>query len=172
VYPPTEQADKILLNPQHPPEYQDAIIWFPADAGLEPIYLVLNARYEPGGVTGVGEDVAGIWLAGANSGVGAPIPTEIADALRGRNFKSFDKFRSAFWESISKSMVADQFIKQNVSRMKAGRAPRVRKADRVGGRLSYELHHLDSVSKGGEVYDVDNLRVNTPRNHIDIHRNE
>lgn len=172
VYPPTEQANKNLVNPEHPPECQDAIIWFPADAGLEPIYIVLNARYEPGGVTGVGEDVAGIWLAGANSGAGAPIPTEIADALRGRNFKSFDKFRSAFWEAISKSTVADQFVKQNIGRMKTGRAPRVRKADRVGGRLSYELHHLDSVSKGGDVYDVDNLRVNTPRNHIDIHRSE
>ncbi|MFW0758160.1 HNH endonuclease [Pseudomonas sp. H11T01] len=96
----------------------------------------------------------------------------MADALRGRNFKSFDKFRSALWEAVSKSAVADQFIKQNVSRMRTGRAPRVRKADRVGGRLSYELHHLDKVSEGGDVYDIDNLRVNTPKNHIDIHRNE
>ncbi len=46
------------------------------------------------------------------------------------------------------------------------------KADSVGGRRSYELHHLEKVSEGGDVYDVDNLRVNTPRNHIDIHRNE
>ncbi len=44
VYPPTEQADKILVNPEHPPEYQDAIVWFPADAGLEPIYIVLMSR--------------------------------------------------------------------------------------------------------------------------------
>ncbi|MFJ2366605.1 S-type pyocin domain-containing protein [Pseudomonas sp. NPDC087697] len=172
VYPPTEQANKVLVNPQHPPEYQDAIIWFPADAGLAPIYIVLSTRYEPGGVTGVGEDVSGVWLIGARSGVGAPIPTEVADALRGRIFKSFDKFRSALWEAVSKSAVADQFIEQNVSRMRTGRAPRVRKADRVGGRLSYELHHLDKVSEGGDVYDVDNLRVNTPRNHIDLHRNE
>lgn len=26
VYPPTEQANKALVNPEHPPEYQDAII--------------------------------------------------------------------------------------------------------------------------------------------------
>jgi hypothetical protein len=37
VYPPTEQSNKILVNPEHPPDYQDAIIWFPADTGLEPI---------------------------------------------------------------------------------------------------------------------------------------
>jgi hypothetical protein len=48
----------------------------------------------------------------------------------------------------------------------------VRKADRVGGRKSYEIHHLEKISKGGGVYDLDNLRVNTPRNHIDIHRRE
>jgi hypothetical protein len=42
VYPPTEQANKALVNPEHPPKYQDAIIWFPADVGLEPIYIVLN----------------------------------------------------------------------------------------------------------------------------------
>jgi S-type Pyocin len=54
VYPTTEQANKVLVNPEHPPEYQDAIIWFPADAGLAPIYIVLSARYEPGGVTGGG----------------------------------------------------------------------------------------------------------------------
>jgi hypothetical protein len=54
VYPPTEQANKVLVNPQYPPEYQDAIVWFPADAGLEPIYIVLSARYEPDGVSGGG----------------------------------------------------------------------------------------------------------------------
>ncbi|WP_429529909.1 HNH endonuclease [Pseudomonas frederiksbergensis] len=80
--------------------------------------------------------------------------------------------RSALWEAVSESAAADQFIKHNVSRMRTGRAPRVREADSVGGRLSYELHHLEKVSEGGGVYDVDNLRVNTPRNHIDLHRNE
>ncbi|SDV06790.1 S-type Pyocin [Pseudomonas mucidolens] len=42
VYPSTEQAEKVLMNPEHPPQYQDAIIWFPSDAGLEPIYIALN----------------------------------------------------------------------------------------------------------------------------------
>jgi hypothetical protein len=42
VYPTTEQANKVLVNPEHPPEYQDAIIWFPADAGVQPIYIMLN----------------------------------------------------------------------------------------------------------------------------------
>jgi len=41
VYPPTEQADKILVNPEHPPDYQDAIIWFP-NTGIQPIYISLS----------------------------------------------------------------------------------------------------------------------------------
>lgn len=46
VYPPTEKSDTLLENPAHPPEFQDAIIWFPNDAGLEPIYIVLSTQLE------------------------------------------------------------------------------------------------------------------------------
>jgi hypothetical protein len=46
VYPPTAQSDTLLANPAHPPEFQDAIIWFPDDAGLEPIYIVLSTQLE------------------------------------------------------------------------------------------------------------------------------
>ncbi|HHS7810313.1 S-type pyocin domain-containing protein [Pseudomonas putida] len=46
VYPPTAKSDTLLANPAHPPEFQDAIIWFPDDAGLEPIYIVLSTQLE------------------------------------------------------------------------------------------------------------------------------
>ncbi|SEC67438.1 S-type Pyocin [Pseudomonas frederiksbergensis] len=171
VYPPTEQADKILVNPEHPPEYQDAIVWFPADAGLEPIYIVLNARYEPGGVTGVGEDVAGIWLAGANAGLGAPIPTRIADALRGREFKNFNQFRTAFWTAVRNDpALFSQFNEDAQDRLISGNAPAVREKEAVGNRGTFEIHHVERIADGGAVYDVDNLRVNTPKNHINQHR--
>ena len=172
IYPPTEQADNIIVSPIYPDAYKDFILVFPSDSGVQPLYIVMNVRRTPGTVTGQGEDVAGIWLIGASSGVGVPIPSDVADALRGREFKSFDTFRAALWKAVSGSTASDQFVKQSVGRMRTGRAPRVRKADRVGGRLSYELHHIAKVSEGGGVYDVDNLRVNTPRNHIDLHRNE
>jgi hypothetical protein len=42
VYPPTEQADKIIVNPVYPPEYQDFILVFPADSGVQPLYVVLS----------------------------------------------------------------------------------------------------------------------------------
>ncbi|MFQ6574732.1 colicin E3/pyocin S6 family cytotoxin [Pseudomonas sp. UM16] len=41
VYPPGEKADQILINPAYPPDYQDAIIWFP-DTGIQPIYISLS----------------------------------------------------------------------------------------------------------------------------------
>ncbi|MFL1515287.1 S-type pyocin domain-containing protein [Pseudomonas prosekii] len=44
VYPPTAQSDTLLANPAHPPEFQDAIIWFPDSAGLEPLYIVLSTQ--------------------------------------------------------------------------------------------------------------------------------
>lgn len=171
VYPPTKQADKILVNPEHPPEYQDAIIWFPADAGLEPIYIVLNARYEPGGVTGVGEDVAGVWLADAGTGLGSPIPTRIADVLRGQKFKDFGAFRRAFWTEVANdSELSQQFNPRNHSSMVKGLAPATTKIEQVGKRIAFELHHVRPISEGGPVYDVDNLRAVTPRRHIDLHK--
>lgn len=45
VYPPTARSDTVLANPAHPPEFQDAIIWFP-DSGIEPIYIVLSTQLE------------------------------------------------------------------------------------------------------------------------------
>ncbi|WP_237885474.1 S-type pyocin domain-containing protein [Pseudomonas sp. PGPR40] len=171
VYPPTEHANKALVNPEHPPDYQDAIIWFPADTGLEPIYIVLNARFEPGGVTGVGEDVSGVWLAGAGTGLGAPIPTRIADVLRGREFKNFNQFRTAFWTAIGNNPeLFSQFNEDAQDRLMSGNAPAVRDRDAVGNRGTFEIHHVERIADGGAVYDVDNLRVNTPKNHINQHR--
>nr|WP_225927272.1 S-type pyocin domain-containing protein [Pseudomonas ekonensis] len=175
VHPIPENTDSQIEGlPGEDVTAEDCILVFPAETGLKSLYVVFSkpARLTPGTVTGLGEDVFGTWLIGAGSGVGVPIPTEVADALRGREFQSFDSFRTAFWKAVSESAAAGQFIEQSVGRMRKGKAPRVRNAESVGGRRSYELHHLEKISEGGDVYDVDNLRVNTPRNHIDIHRNQ
>jgi hypothetical protein len=172
IYPPTEQADNIIVNPIYPPQYKDFILVFPADSGVQPLYIVMNVRLDPGTVTGQGQDITGIWLAGANTGFGSPIPTEIADQLRGKSYGSFDSFRRALWTAVSKSPVLKgQFTDNNVDRMQQGYAPKARYRDRAGKRGSFELHHLGEVAQGGNVYDVDNLSVVTPKRHIDIHRN-
>ncbi|WP_405119919.1 S-type pyocin domain-containing protein [Pseudomonas leptonychotis] len=170
VYPSTEPSNKALVNPAHPPEYQDAIIWFPA-TDIPAIYVVLSVRNEPGVVTGQGQDVTGIWLADASKVLGAPVPTQIADKLRGREFSSFDAFRSAFWGEVARDPeLAGQFSPQNITRMNDGLSPATRRQDVVGKRRVFELHHVEHIADGGAVYDVDNLRVNTPKNHIDLHR--
>ncbi|SED12510.1 S-type Pyocin [Pseudomonas mohnii] len=154
-------------------ETDDCILVFPADSGLSSLYLVFSrpARLNSGTVTGQGEDVTGIWLAGAGTALGSPIPTQIADKLRGREFSNFDKFREAFWVAVANTPeLSEQFIPGNVERMRNGLSPKVRKLDRAGERTSFELHHVIHVASGGALYDVDNLRVNTPKNHIENHR--
>ncbi|ENU0373773.1 hypothetical protein ACE6YA_002150 [Salmonella enterica] len=47
-----------------------------------------------------------------------------------------------------------------MTRVKSGKASKVRKVDRVGKRR-FELHYIDEVANRGDVYNVDNLRVNT-----------
>ncbi|EHH1260215.1 S-type Pyocin family protein [Vibrio parahaemolyticus] len=181
------EKDDILVTPIHsdsdanvtvtpvPEEkdWRDAILVFPESSGIAPLYVVYkeSPRDKPGVVTGKGEDIFGIWLADAGKDFGAPIPSQIADKLRGREFSSFDDFRRVFWGEIANDpTLSSQFIPANLKRMMDGKAPRARFKDTVGGRRSFELHHVEEVQHGGSVYDVDNLRVNTPRNHIDIHK--
>ncbi len=166
-----EQEIGTVLYPED--DLAEYIVTFPADTGISPLYLVFRktARDESGVVTGTGEDTMGIWLEKASEGLGSPVPSQIADKLRDKEFSSFDSFRKAFWIEVSEdSVLARQFIPANIKRMKDGKAPRARFKDTVGGRRSFELHHLKEIQHGGDVYNVDNMRVNTPKNHINIHK--
>ncbi|WP_261369167.1 S-type pyocin domain-containing protein [Yersinia mollaretii] len=151
--------------------FHDYVIWFPADSGLEPVYVYFkNPRYEPGTVTGHGEPVSGTWLAGAGKGLGAPIPAHIADQLRGRRFSTFDKFREAFWEMVGHDPeLSGQFNKMNQVEIRNERAPYTPTREQVKGRKKYEIHHVKFIKDGGEVYNIENLRVMTPKRHINIH---
>jgi hypothetical protein len=42
VYPPTKQADSIIVNPIYPPEYKDFILVFPVGSGVRPVYIVVS----------------------------------------------------------------------------------------------------------------------------------
>jgi len=173
IYPPTEQADNIIVNPIYPPEYKDFILVFPADSGVQPLYIVVSVRKTPGTVTGQGQDIGGIWLAGAGSGSGSPIPTRIADQLRGKEFKSFDAFREAFWTAVGNDPeLLSQFKPTNQGWLLKGNSPFVPKAERNGKNDRYEIHHIEHIRHGGAVYDVDNLSVATPKRHAEIHRED
>ncbi|EGH7981975.1 colicin [Salmonella enterica] len=130
-----------------------------------------NKRNHPGKATGKGQPVGDKWLEDAGKEAGAPVPDRIADKLRDKEFKNFDDFRKKFWEEVSKDPeLSKQFIPGNKKRMSQGLAPRARNKDTVGGRRSFELHHDKPISQDGGVYDMDNIRVTTPKLHIDIHR--
>ena len=173
IYPPTEQADAIIVNPIHPPDYKDFILVFPADSGIKPLYIVMNVRLDPGTVTGQGQNVTGIWLAGAGVGLGAPIPKRIADQLRGKNFSSFDAFRKAFWTAIGNDPVLfSQFKRTNQGKLLSGKAPFAERAEHNGENARYEIHHIENIQHGGAVYNVDNLSVVTPKRHVEIHRED
>ncbi|WMJ01203.1 S-type pyocin domain-containing protein [Pseudomonas chlororaphis subsp. aurantiaca] len=171
IYPPTEQADNIIVNPLYPPEYKDFILVFPIGSGVQPLYIVMNVRKKPGTATGRGQDVTGIWLAGAGTGLGVPIPSQIADQLRGQEFTDFDSFREALWELVAKDPeLSQQFNERNLKGMLNGLAPVTPRNGHAGKRISFELHHIELIKDGGAVYDTDNINVVTPRRHIDIHR--
>ncbi|MGY2399547.1 S-type pyocin domain-containing protein [Pseudomonas sp. SDO5271_S396] len=42
IYPPTEKAAEILVNPVYPPEYRDFILVFPVESGVRSLYVVVN----------------------------------------------------------------------------------------------------------------------------------
>ncbi|ABA76496.1 MULTISPECIES: S-type pyocin domain-containing protein [Pseudomonas] len=174
VHPIAANTDsQIEILPGEDITAEDCILVFPAETGLKSLYVVFSkpARLMPGTVTGVGEDVSGVWLDHARGGSGAPIPTSIADSLRGREYSSFDSFRRAFWAEASKdTRLAGQLSEDSLERMRNGKAPRARLADAAGKRISHEIHHVELISQGGEVYNVDNLRVHTPKNHVEIHQ--
>ncbi|WP_338575429.1 S-type pyocin domain-containing protein [Pseudomonas canadensis] len=44
IYPPTEKAAQILVNPIYPPEYRDFILVFPVESGVRPLYVVVNEQ--------------------------------------------------------------------------------------------------------------------------------
>ncbi len=130
-----------------------------------------SPRDLPGVVTGSGQKVEGSWLSGAGEELGAPIPSQIADKLRGREFANFDAFRKAFWLEVGKDQeLSKQFKVGNLGNIQAGKAPASRKNEQVGERVKYELHHVRLIKDHGAVYDVDNIRVITPKRHVEIHK--
>jgi hypothetical protein len=153
-------------------DFNDIILIFPTDSGLKPLYVMLRSpRNMPGTADGNGQHVGDNWLGGAATGDGAPIPSQIADKLRGREFGSFDSFRRALWKEVAADPeLSKQFGTDDLERMKLGRAPTVRFRESVGKRIKVELHHHVEISKGGDVYNIDNLKALTPKRHIEIHK--
>lgn len=148
-----------------------SIYIFPTDSGIPPQFVMFrDRRSEPGASSGAGKLVSENWMRTASMPEGAPIPAQIADKLRGRRFSSFKNFRSEFWKAVSNDeLLNGQFTKLRQMDMKQGLAPTTFPQDQVGRRIKYEIHHIIPIGEGGEVYDMDNLQIMTPKSHIQIH---
>ncbi|PKA68001.1 S-type pyocin [Pseudomonas baetica] len=144
---------------------------FPADSGISPVFTMFrDRRQDPGIATGNGQVVSGNWLGAASTPEGAPIPAQIADKLRGREFSSFKAFRRAFWKAVAADSDLDnKFTQINKLDIRKGISPVADKSERVGGRVKLEIHHVNPISEGGSVYDIDNLKILTPKQHIGTH---
>lgn len=151
--------------------FDDFIIVFPVDSGLPPIYVMFRDRREdPGIVTGNGQSITGSWLGAASQGEGVPIPSQIAAKLRGQEFKNFKAFREAFWKTVaSDSELASQLNRQNLRRILNGKAPYTSELEHAGKSSKFELHHKIFISQGGEIFDIDNIHIVTPKLHKRIH---
>jgi hypothetical protein len=176
VYPGTPVIPVLPQNETFPAvdegQIGASIPGYPADMELPSSdVLFLDRRDDPGVATGVGQTVTGIWLGEAAKAEGAAVPVQIADQLRGREFANFHRFRRAFWRTVAADTTLNhQFSAHNLNRMREGLSPYPPLADQSGGRKTFELHHDVEVSKGGEVYGLDNISVMTPKRHIQLHK--
>lgn len=154
--------------------FDDYVLVFPLDSGLPPNYIMFRDRREdPGVASGVGQVVSGNWLASASQGEGAPVPVQIADQLRGREFRNFRAFREAFWKAVAGDPeLSRQFKTVNTLEMANGNAPFAPEIERAGGAGKFELHHKIYISNNGSVYGLENITVVTPSRHKEIHRGQ
>jgi len=144
---------------------------FPIDSGIPPTFTMFrDRRQDPGVASGSGQSVSGNWLGAASTLEGAPIPKQIADKLRGREFSSFKAFRRVFWKTVaSERFLNRQFTSLNKIDLRDGLSPSAKSSEQVGRRKKLEIHHVKPISEGGAVYDIDNLRILTPKQHIEAH---
>jgi hypothetical protein len=110
----------------------------------------------------------------------ARIPGRIAARMRGMHFENFDAFRETLWR-----LVADDpglraefaYYSENSARMRDGLAPWVPSrrvgAARVesvgsGSNAVYQLNHQQALKNAGDVYNLDNLEIVTPKTHGEL----
>lgn len=97
----------------------------------------------------------------------APIPRQVADALRGRKFSNFDSFRKAIWVTVYRNptlITAGNFTLNDVALMRNGKAPR------RDTKAPYNLHHIVPIHAFGQVYGFDNLLISKASCHRKIHQ--
>jgi hypothetical protein len=81
--------------------------------------------------------------------------------------------REAIWRAVAKDPeLSRQFSNANLTQMKEGNAPYALPVDQSGKRNKFEIHHKQWISDGGAVYDMGNLAILAPKQHIQTHKPE
>ena len=140
------------------------------DSGRVSIQKTTQKKATPGIVTGnftSNIPVSGGRISSPDGSVIA-IPQEVAQQLVGKQYSSFDEFRSDLWKAIGNSSYSNEFKQSNVNLMKAGKAPfaipeQWCESGKFQGRFS--IDHIIEVQDGGYVYDLDNMTIRSPKNH-------
>ncbi len=128
---------------------------------------VLEPKQVPGVGSGAGAEAEPVWI---SANMEAPVPSKVADLLRGRQFANWDRYREAFWRAVaSMPELVNQFSSQNRALMSRGLAPKAPESQQVPGQAEFHLHHVKRVADGGPVYDADNIKVVSPLRHQKIH---
>lgn len=141
--------------------FDDCIVCIPGQA---PQYFSF-ALSPPGTavVSGAGRAAAANWWATAAGSKGAPVPAQVGDHLRGRQFASFTAFESAVWQTIGQDLaLLGQFDELNQTRLLNGYAPVARKSDWLGNRHEFALRHGSATGMGAGLYDLDRLSIHKP----------
>jgi hypothetical protein len=94
-----------------------------------------------------------------------PIPSQVAERLRGRGFASFDEFRPALWQAVAAvPELARQFSSANLAHMRRGLPPKAPPSQQVPGSAVCHLLILDRDNP----YNLDQLRIISPLRHYQI----
>jgi hypothetical protein len=123
-------------------------------------------RTQPGIATG-GEklvEITGKWLKGES---GALMPGQIARKMRNLKFKDFREFRETFWRLVAEDVnLSKNFDAEELSNMQKGFAPFAPTKEAIGkgrGNKVFQLDHIHDLQYGGGLYDLDNIRILSPR---------
>jgi hypothetical protein len=137
--------------------FDDCIVVFPMDSGIEPAYLMFKAASQyAGSAIGVGQTAGSGWPIEGNAG----IPSQIADQLRGRAFHRLSAFRTAFWQAIANdAQLSVPFDAQDINDMQRGKAPFAPQREGHAQRTRLEVVYLVKPAQGGKLYDMDNMQV-------------
>jgi hypothetical protein len=91
------------------------------------------------------------------------IPGQVVLLLRGRCMESFEDCRQKIWKAVaSVPKLAAEFSAPNCALMSRGLAPKAPPDLQVPGITNFNIVHVEHPSDGGELYNLDNIRVISP----------